>query len=114
MTNADHLLLMFSGTFSWEDVRVPLAGVLTAAGLAQAEAARPSGVARIVEPTRRVVVVFDAERFSDRQMGFSEKVTPTPAQRQLYEEQFQLLDWLFDSPQATVDSNPATAVDRKD
>jgi hypothetical protein len=114
MTNADRLLLMFSGTFSWEDVRGPLAGVLTATGLAQAEAARPSGVARIVEPTRRVVVVFDAERFSDRQMGFSEKVTPTPAQRQLYEEQFQLLDWLFDSPQATVDSNPATAVDRKD
>jgi hypothetical protein len=44
-------------------------------------------------------------------MGFSEKVTPTEAQRARYVEQFALLDWLFEIPQAMIESKQATPVD---
>ena len=99
VAEAERLLLMFSETFSWEDVRARLSGVLSEAGMAEAEAAWPNGTARIEETTRRIVVVFQAERFSDRQMGFSEKITPSEGQRARHVEQFELLDWLFDVPQ---------------
>ena len=102
VAEAERLLLMFSGTFSWEDVRPRLSGVLSEAGMAEAEAVWPNGTARIEDTTRRVAVVFQAERFSDRQMGFSEKITPTEVQKALYAEQFTLLDWLFEVPQAMV------------
>jgi len=113
VTEAERLLLMFSETFSWEDVRVRLSGVLSEAAMAEAEAAWPDGVARIKETTRRIAVVFKAERFSDRQMGFSEKITPTEVQRARYVEQFTLLDWLFEVPQAVVESNEATPVNKE-
>jgi len=98
VAGAERLLLMFSGTFPWEDVRARLSGVLSEAGLAEAEAAWPNGTARIEETTRRIAVVFQAERFSDRQMGISEKITPSEAHRALYNKQFELLDWLFETP----------------
>jgi hypothetical protein len=102
VTEAERLLLMFSETFAWGDLRPRLSGILSEAGLAEAEAAWPAGIAHIEESGRRVIVVFQAERFSDRQMGFSEKITPTEVQRALYTEQFSLLDWLFETPQAMV------------
>lgn len=95
VNKADRLLLMFSGSLPREDVQARLAAILSADGLAEAESAWPNGTARIEEQQRRIAVVFRAERFSDRQMGISEKVTPNEVQRALYNEQFALLDWLF-------------------
>jgi hypothetical protein len=108
VTQAERLLLMFSGTLPWEDVRARLTGILPEAGLAEAEAGRAAGAARIEVGKRRIVVVFQAERFSDRQMGFSEKVTPTEAQKARYAEQFELLDWLFTATPVMVEGHQAT------
>jgi hypothetical protein len=82
--------------------------------MAEAQAAWPAGVARIQEGTRRIVVVFQAERFSDRQMGFSEKITPTDAQKALYAQQFELLDWIFEVPPAMVRTNAPTSAKAED
>lgn len=100
VADAERLLLMFSETFSWADVQVRLSSILSKEGMVQAESAWPGGIARIEEPARRVAVVFQAERFSDRQMGFSEKITPAEVQKALYAKQFELIDWLFEAPQA--------------
>jgi hypothetical protein len=99
VTEEQQLLLMFSRSFIWEDIRRSLSEFLSPDGLAAAEAAWPDGTARIEEGTRRIAIVFQAERFSDRQMGFSEKVTPSEIQKALYAEEFSLLDWLFEAPQ---------------
>lgn len=107
----ERLLLMFSATFSWEDVRVRLSRILPEEEIVKAEAAWPHGTLRIDDGTRRMAVVFQAERFSDRQMGISEKVTPTVAQKARYAEQFELLDWLFDVPM--VNDKKARAVDEE-
>ena len=102
---SERLLLMFSETFAWEEVKARLAGILSEPGLAEAEAAWPDGTAQITEGDRRIIVVFRAERYSDRHMGFSEKVNPTEIQQKLYAEQFDMLDWLFDMPM--LESNEA-------
>ena len=65
------------------------------ARITEVEQAWPQGEVRIEDGDRRVALVFPAERFSDREMGFSEKVTPSETQLQRYQEQFALLDWLF-------------------
>jgi hypothetical protein len=104
------LLLMFSGELPWGSVRPRLANVLSAAGLAKAEAAWPEGVVRIEEADRRIVLVFPAERFSDRQMGFSEKVSPNDEQKARYNEQFELLDWLFNVSPVIITTNAPTPV----
>jgi hypothetical protein len=109
LREAERRLLMFAGTFSWQDVQPRLAAVLSANGMEQARAAWPDSTARIEDAGRRTAVVFQAERFSDRNMGFSEKVTPTEAQKTLYAEQFELLDWLFEASSATVDGSDANS-----
>ena len=66
---------------------------------------------RLEDGNRRIVLVFPAERFSDREMGFSEKVTPNEAQRARDDEQFALLDWLFEmAPVIVEDEEEQTTV----
>ena len=107
LSATDRLLLMFSGDMRWEDVAAALgsANVLPEpAMLDRVAAAWPEGEVRLEDGARRLAVVFPAERYSDRQMGFSEKVTPNDTQLARYAEQFALLDWLFGRPGATIDA----------
>ena len=105
LSSADRLLLMFSRSLSWKDVEAALgeAKVLPEpAMLSQVAAAWPEGEVRLEHGARRIAVVFPAERYSDREMGFSEKVDPNDAQRARYAEQFALMDWLFERPADTT------------
>jgi hypothetical protein len=107
LSSTERLLLMFSGGLALQDVKNALAGsgVLTQPDmLGRVMAAWPDGEVRLQDGSRRIVVVFPAERYSDREMGFSEKVDPSETQRARYDEQFALLDWLFDrTPEARTD-----------
>ena len=109
-SRTEHLLLMFSRSMLWEDVAKALdqAKVLPEPGMISKIAASwPEGEMRFEDGSRRIAVVFPAERYSDRHMGFSEKVTPNETQLKLYHEQFALLDWLFDrSPKEKKRSLP--------
>jgi hypothetical protein len=44
---------------------------------------------------KNYVVVFSGERFSDRYMGYSERVEPTDEQKALYEKEYRVLDEVF-------------------
>lgn len=115
VAEAGRLLLMFSSELPWEDVRTALADVLPAGdAMAQVEAAWPEGTVRLEAGTRRIAVVFPAERFSDREMGFSEKIAPNDAQRARYAEQFELIDWLFDVPPRMVEEVAAPVTEAEE
>ena len=106
LASADRLLLMFSQKLRWEDVAAALrdANVLPEPSmLEQIASAWPEGEVKLEAGPRRIAVVFPAERYSDRHMGFSEKVDPDEAQLARYAEQFALLDWLFDRPPRETD-----------
>ena len=75
------------------------------ANLAKVEACWPDGEVRLQEGGRRIAVVVPAEKFSDSQMGFSEKVKPSEIQLERYEEEFELMDWLFGRNDDTVPDN---------
>jgi hypothetical protein len=93
------LLLMFSREFDWEGVASVLqtAGLVNEeAALAQARGAWPQGEVLLQTDERSILVVFDAERFSDQAMGFSEKVVPNDSQRALFDQAYSLVDRLFD------------------
>jgi len=63
------------------------------------ENARPlAGLERTLEITTRgrtVIIVFEADRFSDAKMGYTEKAIPEQEQKDLYGREYALLDTLF-------------------
>lgn len=105
-------LLMFSRKIPAETALKVLkeSGLLPAASEARARRAWPAGQAVIDEGARRLVLVADAERFSDQAMGFTEKVVPTPAQRALFDRAFGLVDTLFGSPPGAESAAGTSAV----
>lgn len=101
LASADNLLLLVSssGGLAREAVLASIreSGVIKESeNLDRIENAWPLGDLRLKDGGRRVAVVLSSEKFSDSQMGFSEKVNPSETQRSRYDEQFDLLDWLFD------------------
>ena len=91
---------MVDSRLPWKEVQAALVEgqiLVEPSTMADAESAWPLGQLRLDDGSRRILLVFSAERFSDREMGFSEKVVPQEAQLVLYQEQFELLDWLFES-----------------
>ncbi len=99
MAESPRVMLMFSQNLKWETVADALqsAGLVTdAAALERARAAWPAGDIVIEADGRRLLLVFSAERFSDKSMGITEKVTPSPALRKRYDEAFALFDKLFE------------------
>lgn len=95
----DPVLLMFAGSIPVEDAvaAVKRSGLLgTDSAAAEIASAWPAGEVLVEDGGRRVLVVAGAERFSDQAMGISEKVTPDPTQRALFDQAFGLTDRLFD------------------
>ncbi len=95
------LLLMFASAIPAEQATTRLrqtALIRDPAALAQVARAWPSGEVLVDDRGRRVMIVAAAERFSDQAMGISEKVTPNPAQRALFDQAFGLIDRLFEAP----------------
>jgi len=92
------VLVMFSKDLQWPAIATALrrAGWLTESNaLTQARRAWPASEALCEDHGRRVLVVFDAERFSDEAMGFTEKVVPNATQRVRFNQAFALVDRLF-------------------
>lgn len=94
---ATRWLLLFSGKITVEAATAALgeADLVEGASAEQVQAAWPASQALIESGGRKVQIVAGAERFADQPMGFSEKVTPTPTQRALYDRAFALVDGLF-------------------
>lgn len=98
---AQPVLLMFASSVSAEQAgaRLQQSGLLRQpAALAQLAGAWPAGEALVEEEGRRILVVANAERFSDQTMGITEKVTPNETQRALFEQAFGLVGRLFPQP----------------
>jgi hypothetical protein len=76
--------------------------LLGAPGGAELARARPidglDNVRTITAQGRKYVVVLSAERFSDKEMGYSEKVVPNQQQKDRYEREFRILEELFANP----------------
>ncbi len=98
-TGSRHALLLFSSTFEREQIESALinAGLVDSSdALAPAWSVWPNGDIMITANDRRLFLVFDAERFSDRRMGITEKSVPNEAMRQHFDQAFRLIDRLFD------------------
>jgi len=112
-----HLLLMISAStnLNREAVTASLeaSGVLNAAQCAEVETAWPSGELRFEDGERRIAVVLPAEKYCDLNMGITEKVTPSDEQITRYQEQFSLLDWLFEPTETTVSLETYPGVEGK-
>lgn len=97
------VMLLFSKSLAQESILRALrqAGLADGAGSAAAIAAAwPAGEALIEVGDRRLLLVFDAERFSDRFMGITEKAVPDAALRTRFDRVFSLYDRLFaDAPE---------------
>lgn len=94
----DPLLLLFSSTIPPETAAAEIrkAGLIRdPEALAKVASAWPSGEAVLDDDGRRVVIVANAERFSDQAMGISEKVTPDAAQRVVFDQAFSTIDRLL-------------------
>lgn len=94
----DPLLLMFASSVSAPEAveAVRKSGLVKSPdALAKIATAWPSGEAVFDDGGRRVVIVANAERFSDQAMGISEKVVPDAGQRVLFGREFDLIDRLF-------------------
>lgn len=92
------LLMMFSSTVSAQQAveAIQRSGLVKHAdALAKIATAWPAGEAIIDDGGRRVMIVANAERFSDQVMGISEKVVPDAGQRALFDAEFSLIDRLF-------------------
>jgi hypothetical protein len=92
------VLLMFASTVSAEAAIKALqsSGLVRDAGaLTRIAAAWPNGEAETASGNRRILVVAGADRFSDQNMGISEKVKPNPQQRARFDEAFAVVDRLF-------------------
>ncbi len=96
---APRSLVLMTRDLSWDDASAALvsAGLIGGDGeLVQLQTGWPDGHVTIERAEGRLMVVFDAERFSDRAMGFSEKVSPDATQRARYDQAFSIIDALFD------------------
>ncbi len=94
----DPLLLLFSNSIPPETAvaEIGKAGLIHDPEiLAKIAAAWPAGEALLDDGGRRVLVIAGAERFSDQEMGISEKVTPDAAQRARFGEAFGAIDRLL-------------------
>ena len=94
----DPLLLMFSKTISAEEAmdRIKRSGLVKSAdAVARIAEAWPGKEVVILDGERRVMVVANAERFSDQVMGITEKVVPDAGQRALFNQAFGVIDRLF-------------------
>jgi len=99
MTASPRVMLMFSQELEWETVADALRStelVTDDGALERARGAWPGGDIVIETDERRLLLVFSAERFSDRSMGITEKVTPSETMREHYDEAFALFDKLFE------------------
>lgn len=107
---ATRWLLMFSSKITAEAATAALsgAGLAQEAALAQIRSAWPQQQVLVESGGKRLQVVAGAERFADQPMGFSEKVTPTPTQRALFDRAFALVDGLF-LPATPVTNLPSSA-----
>lgn len=97
----DHLFFLFSRSLPWPWIQKRLQElkiVRSSEDWARIAKAWPEGSVVLSSGSHRTVLVFNAERFSDRYMGFSEKVIPTPTQRALFDQEFRLIDRLFGIP----------------
>ena len=99
------LLLMFASSIPAEQAVESLrrSGIVKSAeSLARVAEAWPSGEVVIDDPEGRLLIVANAERFSDQAMGISEKVVPDAAQRAVFDGAFGIIDRLFgrETPQA--------------
>lgn len=94
---ATRWLLMFSNQITADAAAAALsdAGLAEGVALEQVKSAWPQREVTVESGGRRIEIVAGAARFSDQPMGFSEKATPTPAQRALYDQAFGLIDGLF-------------------
>jgi hypothetical protein len=97
----DPLLLLFASTIPAETAveGIRKAGLIhNAETLAKVAQAWPAGEVTLDDGGRRVVIVANAERFSDQAMGISEKVTPDAAQKVLFGQTFGIIDQLLGHP----------------
>lgn len=94
---SDPVLLMFASSVPVDQALAAAqrCGLLGTADAARFTAAWPQGEALIGEGGRRLLVVAGAERFSDQNMGISEKVTPDATQRAKFTQAFGLIDRLL-------------------
>lgn len=98
-TGSRRVLLLFSRDFERERIAAALvdAGLVDDAdALAPAWTGWPDGEAVIEAGGRRLLLVFAAERFSDRRMGITEKAVPDAALRAHFERAYTLIDRLFE------------------
>lgn len=94
----DPLLLMFASTISAEQAAEKLerSGLVKDAGaLAKIPEAWPKGEVVFTDGQRRVMIVAGAERFSDKEMGITEKVVPDAGQRARFNQAFEIIDRLL-------------------
>lgn len=93
----DPVLLMFASSVPVDQAQaaVQRCGLLGSEVATAFTAAWPQSEVLIEENGRRLLVVAGAERFSDLNMGLSEKVTPDPKQRATFNQAFGLIDRLL-------------------
>ena len=99
------LLLMFASSIPAEQAVESLrrSGIVKSAeSLARVAQAWPAGEVVIDDAEGRLLIVANAERYSDQSMGISEKVVPDAAQRAAFSNAFGIIDRLLgkESPQA--------------
>lgn len=99
------LLLMFASSIPAEQAVESLrrSGIVKSAeSLARVAQAWPAGEVVIDDAEERLLIVANAERYSDQSMGISEKVVPDAAQREVFSNAFGIIDRLLgkESPQA--------------
>lgn len=94
-------MLLFSSQFSWEAIEPVLrrADLLsTQEEVDQARTAWSSGSHLVDKGSRRILLVAEAERFSDQEMGISEKGIPDAVLQERFTQAFDLVDLLFANP----------------
>jgi len=97
-SNGESILLMFASTIPADQAAKALqsAGLVRDAdSLTKIAAAWPAGEVLLDTGGRRLLVVAGAERFSDMNMGITEKVKPDAKQRARFDQAFALIDRLF-------------------
>jgi hypothetical protein len=101
----DPLLLMFASTIPAEQAvaEIQRSGLVKSPeAIGKIASAWPNGEVTLQDGERRVLIIAGAERFSDQSMGISEKVTPTPEQRERFGQAFGVVDRLLGKPDPTA------------
>lgn len=93
--NSEPMLLLFASSIPPKEaiIRLRKAGIVSdEEDLQKIIGAWPSGEVMLETGGRRLMVIAGGERFSDRAMGISEKVRPTPEQRAIFDQMFGVID----------------------